>query len=224
MNEILFVLSAVLTFSTVVLFYRLFGVSGLMAWMAFAIVFANIEVVKCIHLFGFETTLGNVMFGSTFLATDILSENHGKAYAKKAVYVGFAVLCAFIVLLQLTLAFVPSENDIAAESLRRAFALTPRICIASVSLFFLANIADVHLYHFIKARMPGSLWVRNNVATMTCQIVQAVFFCFASFWGVFPVRMILELSLTTALVECAVAAIDTPFLYIARRLKRPDLV
>ena len=224
MNEILFAVSALSTFSAVVLFYRLFGKSGLMAWTAFAIVFANIEVVKCVNLFGLETTLGNVMFGSTFLATDILSENHGKACAKKAVYVGFAALCAFLVMLQLSLAFVPSEGDIAAEALKKAFRLTPRICIASVSLFFLANITDVHLYHLIKARVPGALWLRNNVATMTCQIVQAVFFCFASFWGVFTLRMILELSLTTALVECVVAAIDTPFLYLARRLKRPDLV
>ena len=218
MNEMLFAASVLLTFSAVVLFYRLFGKAGMFAWTAFAIVFANIEVVKCVKLFGLETTLGNVMFGSTFLATDILSENHGKAAAKKAVYVGLAAVCAFIAMLQLSLAFAPSANDIAAKALKEAFALTPRVCIASVSLYFVANISDVHLYHFIKERVPGFLWVRNNVATMTCQIAQAFFFCFASFWGVFPLRMIVELSLTTALVECIVAVCDTPFLYVARRL------
>ena len=90
MNEILFAVSVFATFSAVILFYRLFGKAGMFSWTAFAIVFANIEVVKCISLFGFETTLGNVMFGSAFLATDILSENHGKEAAKKAVYIGLA--------------------------------------------------------------------------------------------------------------------------------------
>lgn len=221
MNEALFLISVVFTFSLVLLFYRLFGKSGMMAWTAFAIVFANIEVVKCINLFGFETTLGNVMFGSTFLATDILSENHGKACAKKAVYVGLAAICAFVAMLQLSLAFVPSANDIAAGPMREMFALTPRVCMASVALYFLANISDVHLYHFIKARVPGALWVRNNVATMTCQVAQAFFFCLAAFGGVFPFRMILELSMTTALVECAVAALDTPFIYAAKRFCNP---
>lgn len=221
MNEALFLISVVFTFSLVLLFYRLFGKSGMMAWTAFAIVFANIEVVKCVNLFGFETTLGNVMFGSTFLATDILSENHGKACAKKAVYVGLAAICAFVAMLQLSLAFVPSANDIAAGPMKEMFALTPRVCMASVALYFLANISDVHLYHFIKARVPGALWVRNNVATMTCQVAQAFFFCLAAFGGVFPFRMILELSMTTALVECAVAALDTPFIYAAKRFCNP---
>lgn len=218
----LFAVSVLATFSIVVLSYRLFGKAGMFAWTAFAIVFANIEVVKCVKLFGMETTLGNVMFGSTFLATDILSENHGKEAAKKAVYIGLATVCAFIAMLQISLAFVPSANDIASKALREAFAFTPRICIASVSLYFVANISDVYLYHFIKEKVPGFLWMRNNVATMTCQITQAFFFCFASFWGVFSLRMIVELSLTTALVECIVAACDTPFLYVARHFGKDE--
>ena len=102
--------------------------------------------------------------------------------------------------------------------MKELFALTPRVCVASVSIYFLANILDIHLYHFIKARVPKRMWFRNNVATMTCQAVQAVFFCFAAFYGVFPLGTILELSLTTVLVECVVAVFDTPFLYVARRM------
>lgn len=221
MNEILFFSTVLVTFSLVVLFYRLFGKAGMVAWSAFAIVFANIAVVKCVKLFGLETTLGNVMFGTTFLVTDILSENHGKADAKKAIYAGLATLVSFVVLLQLALAFVPSERDIASRAMKDLFVLTPRICFASVSLYFLSNVFDIHLYHFIKARIPGFMWFRNNVATMTCQILQAFFFCFVSFYGVYPFRMILELSFSTALVECIVAVLDTPFLYLATRIGKP---
>lgn len=218
MNEMLFFATVLGTFSLVLAFYAAFGKAGMFAWSAFAIVFANIEVVKCINLFGFETTLGNVMFGTTFLATDILSENHGKKDAKKAVYIGLGAICAFVAMLQMSLAFVPSANDFASAHMEQLFALTPRICIASVSLYFVANILDVHLYHFIKDRIGGGMWIRNNVATMTCQTLQAFFFCFFSFFGVFGMKTIVELSLTTAIVECVVAAFDTPFLYLARRL------
>lgn len=218
MNEMLFFATILGTFTLVLAFYAAFGKVGMFAWSAFAIVFANIEVVKCINLFGFETTLGNVMFGTTFLATDILSENHGKQDAKKAVYIRLSAICAFVVMLQLSLAFVPSASDFASSHMEQLFALTPRICIASVTLYFVANILDVHLYHFIKDRIGGGMWIRNNVATMTCQTLQAFFFCFFSFFGVFGMKTIVELSLTTAIVECVVAAFDTPFLYLARRL------
>lgn len=218
MNEVLFFASVVAAFSLVVAFYRLFGTAGLMAWSALAIVFANVEVVKCVNLFGLETTLGNVMYGTTFLATDILSENHGKEAAKKAVYVGFASILAFVLMIQFSLAFTPSANDIVSGAMKDVFAMTPRVCVASVALYFLANVLDIHLYHFIKEKLPGHMWVRNNVATISCQTVQAVFFCFAAFLGTFPVRMILELSLTTVLVESIVAVFDTPFLYVARRI------
>ena len=121
-------------------------------------------------------------------------------------------------MLQFSLAFIPSSNDIASGPMKDLFGLTPRVCLASISLYFLANILDVHLYHFIKTRIPGFMWLRNNAATMTSQVLQAFFFCIVAFYGVFPFKMILELSFTTALVECIVAAFDTPFLYVARRI------
>ena len=143
----------------------------------------------------------------------------GEAAAKKAVCVGLAAIVSFVVMLQISLAFAPSANDIAAGPMKEVFALTPRVCIASVTLYFLANILDIHLYHFIKAKVPGRMWFRNNAATITCQAVQAFFFCFAAFYGTFPVRMILELSLTTVLIELVTLPVFlwlTPYLNVAR--------
>ena len=42
------------------------------------VILANIQVMKLISLFGMTATLGNILYGTSFLATDILSENHGK--------------------------------------------------------------------------------------------------------------------------------------------------
>ena len=77
-NEILIILSFLLIYGGVVLFYRLFGKKGLLAFNVMATLLANIEVLLVVRAFGIEMTLGNVLFASTFLITDILSENHGK--------------------------------------------------------------------------------------------------------------------------------------------------
>ncbi|WP_367186249.1 VUT family protein [uncultured Fibrobacter sp.] len=42
-----------------------------------------------VHAFGFDTTLGNVLFASTFLATDMMSELYGKREASRCVKIGF---------------------------------------------------------------------------------------------------------------------------------------
>jgi len=51
------------------------GVQWLYAYVAIAIILANIFVTKQIMLFGLSATGGNVMYGSIFLATDLLSEH-----------------------------------------------------------------------------------------------------------------------------------------------------
>ena len=110
-NEILLILNLIVIYSSALLFYRLFGKAGLYAWTAFATVTANIEVLIVIDAFNLEQTLGNIMFASTFLVTDILSENHGKKEANKAVYLGIAVSLMFIVVTKFWLAFAPSPNN-----------------------------------------------------------------------------------------------------------------
>lgn len=68
MNELLFFLEIVLTFGCVVAAKKIFGKAGLIAWIAIAMILANLTVVKTVNLFGIDATLGNIMFASTFLA------------------------------------------------------------------------------------------------------------------------------------------------------------
>jgi len=65
-----------------------------------ATIAANIEVLIIVNAFGMEMTLGNILFASTFLVTDILSELYGKKEAQKAVYLGIATSVIFICISQ----------------------------------------------------------------------------------------------------------------------------
>ena len=90
-NEILLIGSLILLFGGVLLFYYLFGTTGLYCWTVFATIAANIEVLILVEAFGMEQTLGNVMFASTFLVTDILSEVAGKKEANPCGHLYFPV-------------------------------------------------------------------------------------------------------------------------------------
>ena len=77
-NELLLILNLVVVYGGVLLFYKFFRTTGLICFTVFATIAANIEVMILIDAFTLEQTLGNIMFASTFLITDILSETEGK--------------------------------------------------------------------------------------------------------------------------------------------------
>ncbi len=100
MNELILISALIFIYGTILLSYRLFGKSGLYCMSVLATILANIEVVILIRAFGIEQTLGNVLFASTFLITDILSECEGRKSANKAVLLGIFSAIFFLILTQ----------------------------------------------------------------------------------------------------------------------------
>lgn len=214
-NELLLLIGAFLMYSSIVFINRFFGKSGLFAWVAVAVVLANIVVVKQVTVFGLSITLGNVMFASVFLCTDILNEYYGPKVGRQAVYVGLLAAFLFIVVSQFAIAFTPNELDFIQGSMTEMFTFTTRITFASLTMFFLANMADVYLYDKLRKKLP--LWARNNVATMVCNCGENFLFTFAAFYGLMSVQDLVFVSISTCIIEIMLAILDTPFLYIAKR-------
>lgn len=199
------------------LFDKLFGKAGAVAWVGIATVLANIITAKNADIGGLSVAIGTVMFASTFLATDILAENHGERDARQAVCIGLFADVVLIVSTQIALMYKPSAIDYADDAMRTLFSLNLRISLASMVMYFVANIIDVKL--FCKMKQAGSaLWVRNNVATILCNCLENFGFIGLAFAGVYDLPTILSIALATSAVEFVVALCDTPFLYLARRL------
>lgn len=219
-NELLFVLELIVVFGSLLLVKKFFGKHGLIAWVPIVAILANIQVCKQIDLWGLSATLGNVLFASSFLATDILSECYGKDTSKKAVYAGIGFMVFFLIVSQITLWFVPNDFDMAQASLEGLFTLSMRTTASSLVMYALANIADVWLFHKLKDIMHGKkLWFRNNVATITCNCLENFGFIFLAFYGIMDVSDLLAISLTSCAIETIIALLDTPFLYIAKKIK-----
>ena len=89
--------------------------------------YANIQVIKTVHIFGISATLGNVMFASIYLATDILNDIYGRKVAKRAVWLGFSSTLVMIIVMQMSLHFIPAPEDMAQKSLSTIFDLVPKL-------------------------------------------------------------------------------------------------
>lgn len=221
MNEVLFLVSIVFYLAAVIGMYKLFGKTGLYVFTAFSTILANIQVCKCIDIFGLSTTAGNVLYAATFLITDILSEKHGKKSARKAVWIGISVTILWIIGTQGTLRFTPNESDWISPALSQVFGLVPRVAISSLIGYALSQSIDVAIYHFIWDKCGHTekyLWLRNNGSTLTSQLVDTVVFTTLAFWGSYPTSVFISILLTTYLFKAIVALLDTPFAYLARKI------
>lgn len=220
MNEILLIVEIIVTFTLLLVAKKLFGKYGVIGWIGLASIIANIQVMKSVTLFGLSATVGNVLFASNFLATDILSENYGKKDAQRGVYFGlFAIIC-YLIFSQLMLAYKPNSIDFADASMQTLFGLAPRICIASVSMFFLANLIDVHLFDFLKRKFNDKyLWLRNNVCTIICNCTENFFFFLIAYLGIVDIKELIIMALTCSVIETFIALCDTPFLYLSKKIK-----
>lgn len=219
MNIIFGFINIVATFSLVVLIEKLFKKEGLYVWVSIATILANLTVCKMIDIFSFTTSLGNVIFASTFLATDILSEKYSAKDAKKAVYLSIFSSITFIIITQLTLVFIPSSEDVVQGAMTTLFAINLRTSIASMGMFFIANMLDIYIYNKLKEKLPNKLWLRNNVATITCNCLENYFFNTFAFIGIFSIPTILSIATTTTVIEIVIAICDTPFLYLSKQEK-----
>ena len=83
------------------------------------------------------------------------------------------------------------------------------------------TVADVYL--FCKMKEHGrALWIRNNVATILCNCLENFGFIGLAFAGIYDAKTIFTIALSTSIVEAIVAVCDTPFIYIAGRIKAKE--
>jgi uncharacterized integral membrane protein (TIGR00697 family) len=216
-NELIWLLMALIDFLSLMVAFRLFGKVGLYAAIAISIILCNIQVLKIVEMFGLTATLGNILYGSIFLATDILSELYGKESARKGVWIGFYSLLFTTVIMRFALLFKPAPGDFIDPALQQIFSFLPRVAIASIIAYIISQQHDVWLYHIIKAKFNNKhLWIRNNLSTMISQLIDTLIFCTIAFWGVFSTYILIEIIVTTYLFKCCVAALDTPFIYLSK--------
>lgn len=220
MNNILLIISIIGVFTSVLLVKKLFGKEGLIGYMAIATILAEIGVVKSIDVLGLSATLGNVLFASNFLVTDIITESYGEKDAKKGIKFAIFSVILFIIIMQVMILFKPNGIDFSQESMKTIFGLIPRISIASIVMLTISNFVDVKLYAWLKKKTNGKyMWLRNNLCTILCNGLENFIFTFLCFTGIYTIKDMLSIAIATTIIETLIALCDTPFLYLSKKIK-----
>lgn len=216
MNIVLGIISIIATFSIVVCMEKMFKKEGLYVWISIATIMANILVCKSIDILGLTASLGNVMFASIFLATDILSEKYDVKDSRKAVMLAIVSQIIFILATTLAVSYIPSKTDLSHESMKTLFSINVRVSISSIVMFGASNMLDIYLFEKLKKKFPKRLWLRNNISTIISNCLENYFFVFFAFVGIYDYSTILSIATMTSILEIIIAICDTPFMYISK--------
>jgi uncharacterized integral membrane protein (TIGR00697 family) len=223
-QEILWFTTIAVDLSLAILLFRLFGRQGLYASIVISLLLANLQGPKLTEIFGLQTSMGVILYSSIYFATDLLSERYGKAEANRAVMIGFVVSIIIIVMISLSLQYLPSTNPETADfaqSVHQAtvtlFSFTPRFVLGSLLAYLISQRFDVWIFHIIKRKTHGRhLWLRNNVSTMLSQAIDTVIYGVIVWWGVVDFETAMQLALAKYFFKIIIALVDTPFIYLAR--------
>jgi uncharacterized integral membrane protein (TIGR00697 family) len=219
-NNAIYLLWILIDLSLLLAAFALWGRTGIVAVISATVILMNIFVLKGIRLFGLDATGGNVLYASLFLGTDIIAEYFGAREARKAVFIGFFLSLLFLIASRFILLFEPAPWDRFHEVMNALFSPVWRIVIASIFSYIVSQNLDVLTFSWLKLRFPRQLWLRNNASTWSSQIVDTVLFCSIAFVGLYELRIVLGIMLSTYILKVVVAAIDTPFIYLSRLLVR----
>jgi queuosine precursor transporter len=177
-------------------------------------------------------TTGILTYPITFFLTDIVSELWGRRRANFMVIAGFVMSLLMLGILQMAIAMppapfwtVPSFGFDTPEDMQRAFHATfnsPGILLfASMSAYLVAQLFDVHLYHFWWRLTKGRhMWLRNNGSTMISQFVDTVIVVGIFLrWGLGNEwAQVFQVIVAVYLCKVMLALIDTPLIYLGCRL------
>ncbi|UPA17584.1 queuosine precursor transporter [Borrelia puertoricensis] len=216
-NEILWFIMLICIYSVLIIIYKLFGKKGLFAWVTSSVIIANIQVLKQISIFGFNATLGNIIYASSYVATDILSEFYGRKTSKKAVYIGFISFIAFAFMTNIQLYFSTSSSDIYLKNLESIFSSIPILLTASIIAYIISQLNDIYLYQFIKDKFPKFLFIRSNGSTLVSELIDTIIFIsIVTYFNIFPKEAYLDIVISTYFIKGFAGILGTPFIYIAK--------
>ena len=185
------------------------------------LVLSNILAVKLISVGGLILPAAAVVYVVTYLLTDVIGEVYGREAARKTVQAGFITqvfaLVFIFIAIQLPAAPVFGLQSEYETILGGSF----RVMLASLVAYIASQNLDVSIFHRLKAKHgEKKLWLRNNVSTMTSQLVDTGIFIVIAFWGTVPTAVLLGMILTQYAFKFCVAIVDTPFAYLLVRMAR----
>lgn len=225
--SLIFFIEYILAFLSIIFMARFFGEGGLFSYIALVVVVSNIQVLKTVDVgfTKFPIALGTILFSSSFMATDILTEFYGAKSARQGIWIGFFAALFITIAMILTISIAPSEPSYKVNlALVEIFTPMPSIFFASIFSYLISSYLDIYIYQYIRAITKGKhLWLRSVLSTSISSLIDSSIFSTLA-WIIFaktPItfeELIYTYILGTYIFRLIIIILQTPMIYFVRFL------
>lgn len=204
MNEVLFLFQTFVIVGFALGAYKL-GKEALVAWVTIQALLANLFVLKQITLLGLNVTASDAFAIGSLLGLNFLQEYFGRDTANKATWICFFFMTFFVVASQIHLFFQPSTYDTTQHAYTILLSPSPRLFIASLSVFFIVQQFDIRLFSMLKNSHPHAAFAwRAGLSLVASQLLDTCLFSLAGLYGI--VASIVDIIIISFLVKLVVIA------------------
>lgn len=181
--------------------------------------FVNVVSAKLFDIGGLTISAGIIAYWLTFPVTDVVGEVYGRRTALRFVGLGFLANILIVILTQTAVALPPSAFYEHQSELATVLNAVPLIVFASLTAYVLAQINDVLVFDWVKRLTGGRmLWLRNNLSTMSSQLIDSLVFNGIAFYlfadDRMPMSAFIAMTAGYWLFKVGIAIIDTPVVYL----------
>ena len=188
-----------------------------------SLIIANIVSAKIVTFWGLVIPAAIVAYPLTFLMTDVIGEIWGKEQANQTVKVGFWCQLVSLVLIGLAILLPVAPFADNQEQFKGIMSSSFRVVLASMVAYLCSQSWDVWIFHKIRERGTKNKWIRNNLSTMTSQIIDTAIFITIAFIGKVPNIWVMIVSQYA--IKCVYAALDTiPFYLMTKDSEKQNPV
>lgn len=176
---------------------------------------ANVLASKLFFINGrWAMTAGVIAYPITFLMTDIVNEVWGKSVAQRFVAIGFLANLLMVGLFAIGVWLPPAPIWGSQAAFQDVLGSVPRMVLASMAAYIASQTWDVWISDYIKRKMRLGLWFRNNVSTITSQIIDSAISMTIAFVGTMTAPELWVMFITYMVVKGIIALLDTPLCYL----------
>lgn len=182
-----------------------------------SLVISNVVTAKILQLGLFIVPGAVLLYAFTFTCTDLISELYGRKEAQKLVNTGFIMSIFAMIMIYLTgmLPSAPFALQV-QDAYNTLLGTNFRIVAGSMLAYYISQTWDVWIFEKFKEKTNGKKkWIRNNLSTMTSQLLDTAIFITIAFIGNVP--SIIWMIFSQYIVKLIIAALDTPIFYLLTR-------
>jgi len=233
--ELVVIFSILCCYSSIIFVTKFLQKEGLYIYSVIAIVASNMQALKAMEIGWYDKpiALGTLVYATTFLTSDVLTELYGAKAARKSIALGFAGSITLLLLMTFALGLKPLNIDTGSEhqhfndahkALSVIFSPNGAILIASLTAYILSQLADIFIFSKLKKYTHNSyLWLRTFCSVSIASLVDTVIFSVLA-WVVFapePISwdtLIFSYILGAYLLQMLIGLFNIPTFYLLLKI------